>query len=343
MDEHLVEIRREELSPFDPAYPVELLSQSLDTRLAEAESAAERIYQAVIKAASPAAQIHEATKKGFRLVVDATESTLDAIESGKIKLTTEKSGKVFAQIREASGKYGSKLPIKKEVYAKGLDPVQVANAMQMKALQEQLQQVSEQIAMIDQSVREVIQGQQNDRIGLYYSGLTLFLEARNINDPELRNALIAQSMRALSEATYQLTLTMQSDIRFLAAGEYRTAKGKSAKQIDARMQSINQSFQYIHQASMLRAGIYCSEGELSAMTTVLSEYSRFIEGTVAKNANLLAQCDVSDSGTESGVWQSRKNLRLDVADIAHQLNAPGKVIYLGKAEEEEPWEESKDA
>jgi len=104
MDEHLVEIRREELSPFDPAYPVELLSQSLDTRLAEAESAAERIYQAVIKAASPAAQIHEATKKGFRLVVDATESTLDAIESGKIKLTTEKSGKVFAQSREASGK-----------------------------------------------------------------------------------------------------------------------------------------------------------------------------------------------------------------------------------------------
>lgn len=343
MDERIDIISEDAESPFDPAYPVEFLSQSLDMKMAAAERSAERIYNAVIKAAPAAAQVHEATKKGFRLVVDATESTLDAIESGRIKLTTEKSGKLFAQIREASGRYGSKLPIKKEVYAKGLDPVQVASALQMKALQEQLQQVSEQIAMIDQSVREVIQGQQNDRIGLYYSGLTLFLESRNINDPELRKALIAQSMRALSEATYQLTLTIQSDIRFLATGEYRMAKGKSVKQIDARMQSINQSFQYIHQASMLRAGIYCSEGELAAMTTVLSEYSRFIEGTVAKNANLLAQCDVSDSGTESGVWQSRKNLRLDVADIVKKLNTPGKVIYLGTAEEDETWEESKDA
>ncbi len=35
---------------------------------------------------------------------------------------------------------------------------------------------------------------------------------------------------------------------------------------------------------MLRAGIYCNEGELAAMSTVLNEYSYFIEGTVAKNA-----------------------------------------------------------
>ena len=52
---------------------------------------------------------------------------------------------------------------------------------------------------------------------------------------------------------------------------------------------------------MLRAGIYCNEGELTAMSTVLKEYSYFIEGTVAKNANLLAQCDKTDTGTEKGV------------------------------------------
>ena len=343
MDESIAVVGGEEISLYDPAYPVELLSHSIDMQMAKAESAAERVYRAVVKAAPAAAQIHEATKKGFRLVVDATESTLADIESGKIKLTTENGGKMYAQIRQANGNYGTKLPIKKEVFAKGFDPVQMANAMQMKALQEQIQQMSEQIALIDQSVGEVLLGQQNDRLGLYYSGLTLYLEARDIQDAELRKALIAQSMRALSEATFQLLLTMQSDIKYLADGGYKLAKGKSAKKIDERMQSINQSFAYIHQASMLRAGIYCSEGELPAMTTVLSEYSRFIEGTVAKNAELLAQCDVTDSGTESGVWKSRERLRLDVAEITKQLNAPGKVIYLGAATEEETWEDQKDA
>ena len=206
----------DELSPFSAEYPVELLSNGLKLKLAQAGNIVENIYRAVEKASPMVAQVREATKKGYKYVVDATESTLEAIDSGKIKLTTENSGKMYAQIREANGHYGSKLPIKKEVFAKGIDPIQMANALQMKALQEQVLQIANQIAVIDHSVREVIQGQQNDRIGLYYSGLTLYLEARNVNDPEMKKALIAQSLRALSEARFQLGLAMQSDIKYLA-------------------------------------------------------------------------------------------------------------------------------
>src|SRR5665648_758170 len=187
----------DELSPYDAAYPVELLSNGLKLKLAQAENVVKNVYMAVAKASPIVAQVRESTKKGYKYVVDATESTLDAIESGKIKLTTEKSGKIYAQIREANGHYGSKLAIKKEVFAKGIDPIQMANALQMKALQDQVQQIADQIAVIDHSVREVIQGQQNDRIGMYYSGLTLYLEARNVNDPEMKKALIAQSLSCL--------------------------------------------------------------------------------------------------------------------------------------------------
>lgn len=323
----------DELSPYSAAYPVELLSNGLKLKLAQAGSIAERVYRSVSKASPIAAQVREATKKGYKYVVDATESTLDAIESGKIKLTTENSGKIFAQIREANGHYGSKLPIKKEVFARGIDPIQMANALQMKALQEQVQQIADQIAIIDHSVREVIQGQQNDRIGLYYSGLTLYLEARNVNDPEMKRALIAQSLRALSEARFQLGLTMQSDIKYLAEGDYKTGKGKSVELIDKRIDSINQSFAFIHQATMLRAGIYCNEGELSAMSTVLNEYSYFIDSTIAKNAGMLAQCDRRDTGTDKGVWKTRAKLKLEVSEFNKQLNAPDKTIYLGVSKE----------
>jgi len=239
------------------------------------------------------------------------------------------------KVEKANGYYGSKLSIKKEVFAKGIDPIQMANALQMKALQEQVQQIADQIAVIDHSVREVIQGQQNDRIGLYYSGLTLYLEARNVNDPEMKKALIAQSLRALSEARFQLGLTMQSDIKYLADGEHKIGKGKSVELIDNRMDNIDQSFTFIHQATMLRAGIYCNEGELSAMSTVLKEYSYFIDSTVAKNAGLLAQCDITDTGTEKGVWKSRAKLKLDVSEFYKQLNVPEKTIYLGVSKENE--------
>lgn len=241
---------------------------------------------------------------------------------------------MFAQIREANGHYGSKLPINRQDFRRGVDPVQMSNALQIKALQEQIQSIEDQISLIDRGVKDVLLGQQNDRIGLYYSGLALFLESRNVSKKELRTALVAQALRGLSEAAFQLTLTMQSDIQYLISGEYKAAKGKRVELIEKRMQGIHQSFAFIHQATMLRAGIYCEQGEMVAMSTVLNEYSHFIEGTVAKNAALLAQCDVSDSGTEAGVWKSRAHYKLNVAEFTKQIKSPEKIIYLGVSTED---------
>ena len=328
------EKRPEDLSPFDPEYPVVLLSHSLQRRMDQAQRAAERVYNAAMKNAPIAAQLQQATKKGFRLVVDATDSTLEAIDSGKIKLTIEKGGKTFAQIKNGN-KYGEKLPIKRETFARGIDPVQMANAMQMRAIQEQMQEISCQIESIDHSVHEVIQGQQNDRIALYYSGVALYLEACKVNDQEMRKSLIAQALRGLSESSFQLTLKIQDDIKFLSDKKYDNDKKHRADTIRERMQSIEQSFSFIHQASMLRAAIYCKEGELQAMSSVLSEYSHFIGGTIAPNAQLLAECDKNDSGTGRGTWKSRKNLELDVTELVKRLDAPRKTLYLSMAQEAE--------
>jgi hypothetical protein len=233
-----------------------------------------------------------------------------------------------------NGKYGSKLPIKKEVFRKGIDPTQMANALQMQALQDQIQSVADQLILIDGSVREVLQGQQNDRIGLYYSGLSLFLESRSVSDAGLRNALQAQALRALAESTFQLKLTMQSDIRYIEQKEYDKAKGKRKELIMEHMNNINQSFAFIHQATMLRAGIYCDIGEHGSMARVLEEYSYFIDNDVAKNALLLSQYDMNDDGTVTGLWASRSQLKLDTAELSRALNNPQKTLYLGVAKEE---------
>ena len=319
----------QDVSPYDNTYPIVLLSNGLKAKLNEAQIVAKDIYKAVIKQAPALAQIRQATQKGFRLVVDAGDDMLKAIESGAVKLSVEKSGKMMAQIRDANGRYGEKLPIRKEYFKKGIDSAQMANALQMQALQEQLSQITDQIQVINHSVVRVLEGQQNDRIAQYYSGLALYAESRLVTDSAMQKALVAQSLKALTEATFELTLTMQSDIKHLANRDGKHVKGKRIEYIDEHMQSVNQCFAFIHQAALLRAGIYCNEGELSAMTAVLDEYSRFIETTVGENATLLAQCDISDDGTTEGIWNSRAQLKLDVSEFAKQLNNPKKTIYLG--------------
>lgn len=333
LDLKLMEQNTDKISPYDISYPAFLLSNGIRTEFEKAQIVAQNIYNAVIKEMPALTQVQQAMKKGCRYVVDATDSTIEAIENGTLKLTQE-NGKTYAQLIK-NGKYSSKLPIKKEVFRKGIDPTQMANALQMQTLQNQIQDVANQLVLIGGSVKEVLQGQQNDRIGLYYSGLSLFLESRSVSDIGLRNALQAQALRSLTESTFQLKLTMQSDIRYLEQKEYNKSKGKRKELIIERMNNINQSFAFIHQATMLRAGIYCDIGEHASMARVLEEYSYFIDTNVAKNAVLLSQYDMNDDGTPNGLWASRSQLKLNTAELSKALNNPTKTLYLGIAKENE--------
>lgn len=324
--------------PYDNSYPAYLLSAGIKKELGRAQVAAERIYDAVVKELPIATQFRQAMKKGYRYVVDASESTLQAIEDGSIKLTQE-NGRTYAQLK-TNGKYGSKLPIKKDVFKKGIDATQMANALQMQALQEQLQCVTNQLTLIDGSVKEILQGQQNDRIGLYYSGLALFLESQHILDIGLKNSLQAQALRALAEAAFQLKANMQSDIRYLENKEYNVVKGKRKELIVSHMDNINRAFAYIHQATLLRAGIYCEIGEQAAMAQVLDEYSSFIESDIVPHVELLSQYDLNDTGTQTGLWHSRSRLQLDTSELSGMLNNPPKVLYLGMKKDGNVDEES---
>lgn len=322
----------EEISPYNPNYPVQLLANGLKRTMNQAQTAANVIYKAVAKEAPVLAEVQKTMKKGSRYIVDMSEDLMHAIDKGAIKLQQTKDGKLCAQLMQSDGKFGSKLGIKKETIRGEMDPTQIANALQMAALQEQIQGIAEQIVSIDHSVRDVLQGQQNDRIGLYYSGLAMYLEAKNTDNETLRQALLVQSLRSLAESTFQLKLTMESDIKYLVNKEYDAERGKKVKVIDEKMSNINKSFEFIHQASLLRAAIYCDQGEMKAMTVALGEYSHFIENTVAKNAELLALCDVKDEGGMSGLWKQRAELKLDVSELQKQLNAKEKTFYLGCAE-----------
>lgn len=326
-----------EISPYEQQYPLELLSKSIESRLAKSKDVVGKLYENITEAAPELAQVYQATKNNdMQLVVDASKQLLRDIESGKVKLSYSKDGKIFAQLLDDNNHFGSKIPIKKEYHGNPIEPMQLANMLQLQAVQNQIEAMTNQLFEIDRSVKEVLQGQQNDRIGLYYSGLQLFLEAKSTEDSYLRKMLIAQAQRALSDAECQLRMKIESDISFLRNEEYKNDKRKSYLIIQEKMNSIHQSFGFIHQSSMLRAGIYCHENELPAMNAVLKQYSHFIEDAISKNSGLLIECDKNDDGTSAGIWNSRKNLKLIVPEIKNRINENNEYIELeGETNEEE--------
>ena len=85
----------------------------------------------------------------------------------------------------------------------------------------------------------------------------------------------------------------------------------------------------------MRAGIYCDIGEHASMARVLEEYSYFIDNDIARNAQLLSQYDINDDGTQSGLWASRSQLKLDTAELTKALNCSTKTLYLSVAQGEE--------
>lgn len=316
------------LKPYeDPAYPIKLFMKGIEENYRKAEEASLSIYRELSIATPELAKGIKEEKDNVRYVLDISDELRDDIEAGRVKLTVENGGKTYAQIRDKNG-YGRKIPVKREVFEEEIDPLQLANAMQLKAIQEQVEEMAEQVIAIDLNVKDVLQGQQNDRIGLLQSGLSLYLEATCVQNLVLHNQLVSQALNSLSEATFRLSAEMKSDILFLVNREYQASKKNQVHLIDQRMAKIEQSFAYIYQASILRAAIYLSEGETQAMAQVLERYSAFIDDTVSRNVSTLIECDRNDKGEETGTWRTRAKLKLDVSGIQKQLRANQKIFYL---------------
>lgn len=312
---------------YDDSYPMKLLEQAFEMQVEQAEKATNKLVSDILKSQEFDPRRLSEGKEKMRLVVDGSDDFIKDYQDGVIKLAKEK-GHVVAQIKN-NGKYGPKLPIKEETYLDGPNSLEIMNACQLKNIADSLQDLSNQMLAIDENIKEVLRGQQNDRLGLYYSGVSLYLEANRVSDPAFKIGLISQSLKALSDANYQLVLTMQSDISYLKRKEYESDKRHKFNLMNEKVNNINKAFSAIHQATLMKAAIYCQCGEINAMTSVFNEYALLIQNTVVPNAKLLTQCDMNDTGKIDGTWSSRSLLLNKVTRIVEQLNSPGNELYIG--------------
>lgn len=321
----------DELEPNAESSAINTFKNLLASRLQQAQSIVNKVTRIAFAAANANALLSTNQESEALYVLDVPKHIATGLRNGTLKLDQNKAGEMFAQLRGADGEFGKKIPIKEELVKQGIDPVTAVNAMQLQAVQQQLAGVVEALEIISEDIAEVIQGQYNDRLGLYYSGLNLYLESQQVENESFKQLVASQSIKALSDAGAQMRLALESDIRYLLEGKYKKKKGQSAEEIQSRMASINQSFEAIHRSYVLKAAVYCDLGEVKAMLDTIQQYGKFLSSQIVPNAPKLREFDASDVLLADGIWDKRAKSISAVAEIQKRI-AGGEMFYLEAGE-----------
>lgn len=309
---------KSELSILDDQYTVSYFSHLVETKRIKSNSIISKISDMLL-ASEFVDEFKKTLKTDFEYVVDLKPELKIAIEKGLVKFDKNKNGEIFAQLRNLGGKYGKKISISKRTIKNEINVIDLNNAIQLKAIEMKMEEMILVMGHINQSVSEIIHGQQNDRLGLYYSGVNLYLESKLLKDDGLRNLVISQSLKSLSDSNAQMIQSIQANVQYLVDKKYKQKKGNSSIDINERMIEINKSFETIFRSTIMKASIYYETNELPAMLMTLDEYGKFLNKVIIPIVPKLIEYDVNDIYLENGVWEKRANSLMELEGLRKQL------------------------
>lgn len=240
---------------------------------------------------------------GQTLVLDISKEMMRKIQSGELKVMQTGDDVLKAVICNPNGTVKQFLNVKFEQVCNIPNIAELANSLQMANINHQLSVISEQLELMTSAIQDVLQGQYNDRIALYYAGEQLYIEAQTIHNEMLRMQLISSSLRSLEEGKTKMIESIKTDISKVSAHSQRKTKLKP-EQIVERIQQINTSFDVINRIVQLKTRIYYDLGETEAMFSTLHHYAVFLEENINRNEQLLYDYDKSDTKLR-GKWNER--------------------------------------
>lgn len=280
---------------FDEQFSMSDFSASLERAELQSESILDSARVAIKKA-------YEKQEPESKLVLNITDDVKQAMDSGEVRLDTGKNGELYAQLRRSNGQWGGKISVKEELQNEGISVEELKLAMQMEAIREQLKSIIESVKQIEGKVTEVIQGQRNDRLGLFYGGLSLYLEARTVSDEYLKKQILSQALKSISDSHHQVVQDMRMAMEYLMTERYKENPKEMNKSVEERLAIIHQCYDVVFRASFLKAVIYQENGEIPAMIMAINEYGRFVEKLIVPYVGRLSELDRSSHFIEKSTW-----------------------------------------
>lgn len=294
------------------------------------------LMSSLVGASPVMTELAEGLKKTQRLKLVFSDEMKEKIADGTYRLMKKKDmdGVFKAVVVDQKGKTKAIADLKWDEVSKGVNPSQLASAMQGMAIQQQLKEIAGQLENMSASMEEILIGQHNDRLALFYSGEAIYREALATADPERRKQLTTLAILELTKATTSLQASLASEIKEIC-NKYDSERGKfidiKSNKLQDKMVLINSSFQTIHKASTLKAAIYYKDGEYAALTAVLSDYKAFLQRSLSEqNAQILYFAD-SNEKNRKGLWDIRKNeLPMRIEKAKELLSKPSAFALEAK-------------
>ena len=219
----------------------------------------------------------------------------------------DNDGYFRALVKDENGKIREHALLKKENVPQGIDMTQMAMAMQGMAIQQQLSEISEKLDVMFDAINDVLAGQNNDRVGLYYSAENMFREAQKINDLSLREQMIIAALSNLSVSIEQIKQTTFYEIGKVN-DNYDLKNHKFKKVIkQEEITEIKRNFQVLHKAIALKVAIYSYTGEYNAAVYTLLEYKNFLKIALSEGKGEALYYSDSHEKSLQGFWNIQQN------------------------------------
>lgn len=262
------------------------------------------------------------TKK-YRL--DISDEIREALDNGQAEFVKGKNGEVYAQLRGEKGRFGQKIPVTEELDEKGLSFDDLQMALQIETIANQLNNVIETLKEIETQISEVRADQRNDRLGLFYSGISLYIEAKQISDEGLQKLVLSQALKSISDSNSQMIQEIRTSVDFLANAKYKKRKD-SISLIDENLSTIKQCYEIVYKSAIMKAMIYHESNEIKAMAVSLEEYGRFIDKMITPYMGLLSELDANSKLISEGPWGKISSTLIGCGSMINTLTCNDTLV-----------------
>lgn len=252
-------------------------------------------FVAAVKASIP--------MSALRPVLSLSQKKL--LDKGAVKLCFDKNGRLLAMIRDVkNGQWAGHIELKEIQVTPDL-----ANALTNFSMQIQMAQIVGQLQEIMQAVRDILRGQENDRLAEAYACRQNLLTALAITDPGLKYQALIHIAQTSEAARQKLMLSQKDTLDFIENQPEdligKILKGASPTKIEEAMDKLCVGLDAINSASITEVMAYLEMNEPEAAARSLTVYSEYLDTSYARS-KMVELLDLN-AGLPGSYWSEKLN------------------------------------
>lgn len=216
------------------------------------------------------------------------------IANGAIKIMAKKDGSLLANLVDVkTNKIVSNISLEKLKVSPDVETEMTNFATQI-----QMAQISEQIQSVKESIEDVRQGQENDRLATAYSCQQKLLQAMEITNPDLKQMALLRIASDAEDSRNLLMLSQNVNVSFIKEQPdsifqkliSNTKKGK----VDSKINEIRESLNALNIVSLVEATAYQEMNETDSAMVSLKYYADYLNKTYLDVDGFVEKLDMMD-------------------------------------------------